>query len=337
MTAEPASSRQAARGNCSANVAAFTLDDFEDFRRLFSQWSGEFRQISRGAFQGRARIYTGPGLRAFQVATNQSIFTRGLDKSDFAIVIPITPACEATLWRGRKLSAGQLLVKGPNVEYYNQTARNTEFNALLVPVQIIKRLVGADTEFLVGRKAYSSLALTPTANAIRRLEASIDALLAQPGPVDEAKARSMEQACIDHLADCLLGHGAQPRIQVLHSKRLDLLNQSLEFMNGRLGHDLSAKELYAELGVSGRTLRRSFKQVLGTGPIAFFRLMRMNAVRQELKSNRESGRSVAGIAGRYGIRRLGEFAADYRNLFGEMPSETLCVRGHPGIQKTVRS
>jgi AraC family ethanolamine operon transcriptional activator len=46
-------------------------------------------------------------------------------------------------------------------------------------------------------------------------------------------------------------------------------------------------------------------------------------VRQELKVAPAGTASVREIARRWGFWHTGEFAADYRRLFGELPSETL--------------
>jgi hypothetical protein len=136
--------RPAVDSNFAPKLSVRELSDFENFRLVFGQWGGQFQQISRGHFRGQARIYGGVTVRAFQAETNQAIFTRGLDRSNLATVIPITSANEKTLWRGRRLKVGQLLVKGPDVEYYNQTMRNTLITALLVPVEIIESLPSTD-------------------------------------------------------------------------------------------------------------------------------------------------------------------------------------------------
>jgi AraC family ethanolamine operon transcriptional activator len=57
-------------------------------------------------------------------------------------------------------------------------------------------------------------------------------------------------------------------------------------------------------------------------PLAYFKASRLNAVRQELKAGYAGTTTVREIAQRWGFRHTGEFAADYRRLFGELPSET---------------
>jgi AraC family transcriptional regulator, ethanolamine operon transcriptional activator len=49
----------------------------------------------------------------------------------------------------------------------------------------------------------------------------------------------------------------------------------------------------------------------------------LNGVRRELKSDARADRAVQDIAARWGFWHLGEFSADYKHQFGELPSATL--------------
>ena len=309
-------------------LQVYPLDDFEDFRLIFGKWGGQFQQISRGRFKGVARVYAGSMLRAFHVETNQAIFTRGLDRKDWVTIIPITALNESTLWRGRRVPRGRLLVKGPEVEYYNQTSRDTVIRALLVPVHIIERMTGPAADVLVGRRSSSSVAVSPMDASMFRFEAALDDILNPSEPITSIVSHQLELACLDRLADCLLDRRHDVKVDLLRTSRLELLNQAMDIMHRQLEKGLNARQLCAELKVNDRILRRVFKDSFGAGPIVFFRLMRMNALRRSLKSERSSGRSVAALARRYGFTRLGTLAAEYRTQFGELPSETLGVRGH---------
>ena len=308
------------------------LADFEEFRYIFGQWGGRFQQTSRGAFLGEARLYAGKSLRAFHADTNQAIFTRGLDASDFTTVIPINAGNAATHWRGRKLAIGQLLIKGPDVEYYNQTMRNTVIRGLLVPVRTIEQIAGEAAEVLIGKRSFSAIALRPEKTAMRRFEFYLGALL-DPEQSKQGNDRSrLEQSCLSGLAECLVDPKASDGVDILHSTKLELLNGALEVMHQRLADTLNSKLLCDELQVNARWLRRVFKEAFGAGPVAFYRLMRLNKARRNLKSARGSEETVAEIARRYGFNRLGTFADEYRRQFGELPSETLGVRGYPGVK-----
>jgi AraC family ethanolamine operon transcriptional activator len=56
-------------------------------------------------------------------------------------------------------------------------------------------------------------------------------------------------------------------------------------------------------------------------PVTYLRALRLNGVRRELK--RGGDEAVADRAARWGFWHQSRFAADYKHLFGELPSETL--------------
>ena len=109
--------------------------------------------------------------------------------------------------------------------------------------------------------------------------------------------------------------------------RTRLVQRATDLMQARPRQPLSAMDLCAELGVSDRTLRRAFPDTHGMGPLTFFRVSRMHAVRGALKQARGGDGSVAEIVRAAGFSRLGAFAHEYRCRFGELPSETMGVRG----------
>jgi AraC family ethanolamine operon transcriptional activator len=94
-------------------------------------------------------------------------------------------------------------------------------------------------------------------------------------------------------------------------------------MRACLGEPLSLLDLCRELGVSERTLHYAFQEVRGLSPMAYFKACRLHAVRQELKAAAAGTATVREVAQRRGFWHTGEFAAAYRRLFGELPSQTL--------------
>jgi AraC family ethanolamine operon transcriptional activator len=81
-------------------------------------------------------------------------------------------------------------------------------------------------------------------------------------------------------------------------------------------------DLCRELAVSERALHYAFQEVRRLSPMAYFRAVRLNAVRQELKAAAGTA-TVREVARRWGFWHTGKFAAAYRRQFGELPSQTL--------------
>jgi AraC family ethanolamine operon transcriptional activator len=78
-------------------------------------------------------------------------------------------------------------------------------------------------------------------------------------------------------------------------------------------------EVCRRVGASRRKLNYCFQEVLGSSPVKYLRAVRLNGVRRELRAG---AAAVQDVAARWGFWHLGQFAREYRQQFGELPSET---------------
>lgn len=101
-----------------------------------------------------------------------------------------------------------------------------------------------------------------------------------------------------------------------------LVRRAIEISEGHSG-PVRIAELCTALRVSPGTLENAFKSVAGVTPHAFFLRRRLNQARQVLLREEADRRNVTDIALSLGFSELGRFAVRYRQMFGEMPSETL--------------
>ena len=311
------------------------LRNFSEFSEVFAQWNGQFYQMSRGQFQGSIRVIAGQNVRMFEAETNQSILTRGMD-SEFATFIPITTRNEATNWHGRSLSAGQMIVKRPEAEYHNLTARNAKLRALLVPVRLLEDaariLNGSEADFQASTWSAPRL----PAKAMARLEKGLSEMMAvsleDPAFLESKEGVAFEMECLRRVINAISALSMSEGNSLDPCSRVALVRRSVDLMHAHLDQPLSTLDLCAELDTSDRTLRRSFRETYGLGPLAYFRVIRLHAVRTALHAARGSQATVADIARRWGFHRLGSFANEYRVQFGELPSRTLGVRGAKNLR-----
>jgi AraC family ethanolamine operon transcriptional activator len=112
-------------------------------------------------------------------------------------------------------------------------------------------------------------------------------------------------------------------VSVLH-RRHRLVKKAVEFVIERLDQSIHMETLCREVGASPRALEYAFHAIYGMGAMRYLRTIRLNEVRNALLHAGGSNRAtVTSIAMDWGFWHLGEFAAAYRRLFGEPPSETL--------------
>lgn len=87
--------------------------------------------------------------------------------------------------------------------------------------------------------------------------------------------------------------------------------------------NVSISEVCRAIGTSESQLRRAFREVAGCSPKRYFTARALNAVHTALRESRPDETTVTETAAALGFWHFGRFAGDYRNLFGELPVETL--------------
>jgi AraC-like DNA-binding protein len=137
-----------------------------------------------------------------------------------------------------------------------------------------------------------------------------------------ATANPVEQLLISTL---LNGH--EHNYKTLLQAPVELLapryvRRAKEYMMEHLADNLDINELASVTGVSRRSLHKAFQRYCGTSPMAWFKYQKILAVHNDLLAAK-NGETVTDIALRWGFHGLGKFAADYREVHGQLPSETL--------------
>lgn len=97
----------------------------------------------------------------------------------------------------------------------------------------------------------------------------------------------------------------------------------LDYLHAHPQRPVRMAELCAIARVSERTLQNHFKRELGMTPKTFLSGQRLHGVHRELWRADPSHTSISAVANQWGFWHMGQFAADYRGMFGELPSATL--------------
>ena len=113
---------------------------------------------------------------------------------------------------------------------------------------------------------------------------------------------------------------------ISHQGYRKLLSRAREYVLENMSEPLTVLDLCNQLHVSRRTLQNAFHAILGIGPNAWLKRIRLNAVRRELISPWSQSTTVKDAAMQWGFWHLGQFATDYQQLFAEKPSLTLHQR-----------
>ncbi len=140
------------------------------------------------------------------------------------------------------------------------------------------------------------------------LAASDDSLLEY-----EAIRHGIRDAVMVQLLELVAPDQAPPLNPTARKRMVD---RAREYALGHLDEPLSILDLCNHIGASRRKLQYCFQETLGINSVAYLRALRL-----ELRDSVD----LHGVqeAARWGFWHLSRFSSDYRNLFGESPSQTL--------------
>jgi len=125
--------------------------------------------------------------------------------------------------------------------------------------------------------------------------------------------------------DAVLADGRRLAQRATAVRRYQLVLDAEDYMAQHIGELPLLDALGAELGCSARTLIYAFTQVYGIGPMAYFKLQRLNAIHRRLSAG-DATLKISELAPRYGFRHMGHFSTDYRLMFGRPPSQSRFTR-----------
>ncbi|MCW2792865.1 MAG: AraC-type DNA-binding protein [Nocardioides sp.] len=101
------------------------------------------------------------------------------------------------------------------------------------------------------------------------------------------------------------------------------IKRALDLIEEQPAEPWTSAALARELHLSVRALQAGFKREVGLSPMAHLRSVRLRRAHTALREADPADTTVQGVAVSLGLLHQGRFAADYRAVFGEMPSETL--------------
>lgn len=303
-------------------------DDVNDHAAALSRWDQQYEQVSAGRFEGRLEeLWLGP-VQVFRESTARAVLQRGAPcPRTLTLATPVGDGPNEAWFCGRRVGAGQTFGLVAHHEF--ELATRGAFDIVAVGVQ--REHLDAYGERVDGVPFLGALASNEVLDGARPgddrlrnlLLATLAAVRAAPQLLEQAAAR---QAMADALCDGLMARfgalvPAAVAADTTATTRQRVVREARRYMHAHADAPITVPDLCAALHVSRRTLQYSFQDVLQMSPVAYLRALRLNGVRRALK--RGGDEPVADRAARWGFWHLSRFAADYKHLFGELPSQTL--------------
>ncbi|HNT37626.1 MAG TPA: helix-turn-helix domain-containing protein [Rubrivivax sp.] len=298
--------------------------DVDDIARSQRDWRLEYSQLSAGAYVGGLQHIQLEGLRLVSEWANRGLRQRGqLDTRTVGFAIALSASGYAR-FHG-VVAADESIMIGGGDDIDLTLAPDSLHVGIVVERGLLTELWrGSELQpWSQGRASQLCVQARPGHAA-----ALVQTQLQRMRELSEDNAALRDAARLRRLRDALLLAWLEALPERLDAaapkaarERRALVQRVCELAAPAPEPPPTLLEVCRRIGISPRKLEYCFQDVLGMSPRQYLRAARLNGVRRELRRGCDS-RSIADVASHWGFWHMSDFAADYKRLFGELPSQT---------------
>lgn len=310
------------------SISATRALDADEHAAGLNHWKQDYEQLSAGVFHGTLEEIWFGNIQFFRERTNQVVHQTGQAWEGSRTVGLAVGLGNDGFFSDRPLQPNSLFTLGDGGELNFRTPQHFDLLAVTADATSLReygeQVWQIDTEERMPRAGL----ITPPGEATDALRQFLLSLLStlegNPKLLNYAPIRKgIEQEIFNKLI-CTLNEAPKQQPAPEPGSRHRIVAQAKRYVNDHIDEPVSVADLCTALKISRRTLQYSFQVVLNVNPVAWLRATRLNSARRSLKMARDDSRAtVADIAARWGFWHLSHFAADYKQMFGELPSQTL--------------
>ncbi len=293
-------------------------------------WSQDYTQLDKGMFSGSVTSVSCRGVQLFRESMNRAVDQIASAPADcYVIGLPTIVDGDST-WGLLPVRENSLITLDKNAELLFRTSQLSEITVAVISAKRLEEYAGT-VEWMDLDKVMDKVKPVEAAQplVVERMLAAIGGGMDYLATLDESA--DVEQIW-RHFEDDLLATCLQALLQAKenrsahhHDQRVHryIVNRVRDLTLATSGYPLTIGELCTTLRISRRTLNHAFARVLGITPVTYMRNVRLHRVRAELQSSPYRVSTIANVATKWGFWHMSLFSRYYRELFGELPNETL--------------
>lgn len=305
--------------------------DFDQQMERFKNQEAQCTQLTMGTFEGR-HFSINLNLMTISVyGSNQVIESHSIKPSDeYRFCVPLEQSGPTVIF-GKEYANDWLQIHPPRSETYNITPTyNTS------AVLAIRRPALIDTEAIIPelsdylQKLGNTCAVIQQPDTVQRLRSTITGAIETALHVSEKRQlEALAKSIIDHVKlDLFMAWLMDNGVSSLrHSAAFERFRRArialLEASQHTLGtcHNAAVGDTLSDLG-SKRSIEQAFAKSVSMGPLSYLRVLRLHNARRKLMQPDRFTQNIGDIAAEEGFGDQSKFSMQYRNHFGERPSDT---------------
>lgn len=302
------------------------FSDFDEFTQAIQAWDLDFRQIGAGPSNVDMLQASCAKSLLSNTKLNGHFDQLGAAPPESWTFVLFAEQSSPFVWREQEISNNTILVCQPGSEIDCVSRPGCEVFTISYPEEflneIITKLGLPELKNLVKSSDNIMCNLPELSEARSQLYQMVNLINKRSSQIDNSSfIKKLDTELSEQIL--LTVAKAQPPKRISVNLRHQAIKLIKEYLNEFPHNPVTVSSLCSIAGVSERTLQYAFQEHYGVSPKTFLRNFRLNGVRRELKKCHYSTTKVNDVASLWGFWHMGQFAADYRKLFGELPFDTL--------------
>jgi AraC family transcriptional regulator, ethanolamine operon transcriptional activator len=303
-----------------------TFEDADRHAHALSGWDQRYDQVGEGAFRSSVKQVATEGVQVFQECANVRVVQRGQLPPGRVTFGLMMGSGAPFSFQGVKADESALIIGAGAKEFVLHSPPGMSMLGVAIDTTLLQSVAdtqGIDFERGVLAQQVLNIPSAAGVRAARRVVAAVESALAQPLSFDTPHAQThFAHDVTESILDLLAFHVPTREDRLTHACRADVVRRSHDLVLAQPEQPISIMDLCAALRVSRRTIQNSFQSVTQMNPLAYLRAVRLAHVRRLLTTTAHEEVSIREAALRWGFSNLGHFASDYKEHFGELPSQT---------------
>ncbi|MFK7850857.1 MAG: helix-turn-helix domain-containing protein [Akkermansiaceae bacterium] len=301
-------------------LVATDADEFAEMHR--PTWRLGYEQMSSGSFIARKHFRRSKNAIVYQESYSRTVRGVGEPVPGLFVLAVINEVGRQGRWWGRSFPGSALPIVDDQRGADLILPAGCEDIVIALPEEELRDglgiLTGRTPHWMTEGKSFLEL----PQKACDRLWRLWSKALYSP---DLVRGESLSDSLMAGLASVL---PQKAKASKHPAARSALVRRAIEISDSESGR-ISISNLCLKLRVSQRALNYAFVSQVGESPNRYLKLRRMNQVRRKLREACPAEDTVTTIASELGFFEAGRFAGEYKQIFGECPSETLQASLNP--------
>jgi AraC family ethanolamine operon transcriptional activator len=305
------------------------FEDFDQWTEAFKTWNLTANQLSHGKFKGELAIAQFGCLQFIYTSVNKAMqIIGGKPPNTITFGTLLTPQDQELVAHNQRLNQKVLFGLDPTRETHVITQKLCQVGIVVVSTNVFHKYTDLmkykpfnDAFF---QKNVVHIDPTKLSNFKTYLQELFYLLQTNPTWLQQPKTQKLiVEDCLPLLINTMRFDEELFASWIPKLGRYQMIKEVEDFMMANIDQPLTLKDIYTAVKTSPRTLSYGVHDLFEMSPMEYLKIKRLNGVRRTLKTCDPNQTNISAIATNWGFWSMGHFSRDYKQLFGELPSETL--------------